>query len=249
MCNMTLIGRSGTSISSSRPYIFLPPLPFFNIWPRSRSGHMVLPMMESVLLSTLGKPITARIEIGRQDAWRSLGSRREVQTVSAELRVAAVLRGLRWWMFKYPITSITVSTVMFFLAACLIASVTYVMIAPPLILSLSNSSITPQGPIKAVPSSSSEQTNYQASEIREEATIPLAREMVDVSVDPSIKSEDTEGEMSDWSDAVPVTGRGQTHNASTGTEGSRELRVGVPRNESTDSLSTLNGDVRRRLAQ
>jgi len=202
--------------------------------------------MESAMLSTLPKPILARVEIGRQDAWRSLGAHREVQTINAELEVVAVLRGLRWWMYKYPVSSVLVSTCLFFFAACLIAAVVYFTMAPPLSSPKAPASHTP---IKRVEPPPSQQLPYRPYEKREEALIPLARDMVDVSADPSVKSEETEGEMSDWSDTFLGSEQRLQANLSSEAEGSSDLMVRISRTESTDSLSTLSGDVRRRLAQ
>jgi len=206
---------------------------------------MTIPLMESVTLSTLPKPILARVEIGRPDAWRGLGSHREVQTITSALNIDAVLSGMRWWMHKYPVLSVLFSTTLFFLTACLIALIIYLTMAPPFSSPSSPSMEKPQKRVEPAPPPPP-QVAYQTYE---KPPTYLANDMVDVSAEPSIKSEETEGEMSDWSDTFLGSERKPPTNMSSEAEGSGGLRARISsRTESTDSLSTLSGDVRRRLA-
>ncbi|KZO98393.1 hypothetical protein CALVIDRAFT_562299 [Calocera viscosa TUFC12733] len=247
MCNLTFVGRGGATISSSRPSIINASPRFLNVWPFAGPHRISIPLLDSVVLSKLAKPVVARVEIGRLDAWQSLGAHREVQTISSEIQVVAVLRGLRWWMFKYPVSSVLICTCLFFLTACLIALISYFIIAPP----LSSPKPPPsQAPFKRVePPSDGQSVSYRPYEKREETPISLARDMVDISADPSVKSEETEGEMSDWSDTFLGAEQRPHTNVSSEAEGSSELHARVSRTDSTDSLSTLSGDVRRRLAR
>ncbi|KZT55951.1 hypothetical protein CALCODRAFT_336829 [Calocera cornea HHB12733] len=250
MCNLTFTGRGGATISSSRPAIVQPPSRLLPVWPFGGSQHVSIPLLESVVLSTLTKPITARVEIGRQDAWRTLGAHREVQTIGSEIEVAAVLRGLRWWMFKYPLSSVFLSTCLFFLTTCLIALIAYFAIAPPLSSPSVPASETPSKPVAS--SSSGRPVSYGPHEKREDAPASLARDMVDVSAEPSIKSEETEGEMSDWSDTFLGAEQRLHTNLLSEADGSSEVRARVSRTDSVSLWAPIarkssNGDSDRLL--
>ncbi|TFK77240.1 hypothetical protein BDN72DRAFT_754242 [Pluteus cervinus] len=113
MTTLTLLSSSNKTITSIRRSTLL--LPSKSSWFfGSNLVHLHVPMLVSFVPGT--SSLTAFVELGRNDGWKSLGQGqgRELSIFSASVRGDIVHRGIRGLVSRFPLLSALVSGVFFF---------------------------------------------------------------------------------------------------------------------------------------
>ncbi|KIK78990.1 hypothetical protein PAXRUDRAFT_834327 [Paxillus rubicundulus Ve08.2h10] len=111
-----------TLMTTKRPSIALPP-PSRRRFLLSSSPRLVdldIPLLASYVLGT--SKVNARIDIGRRDEWKSLGSGegRELSVWTALLRGAVRRHGVRGLVSRFPLTFAVGSSITFFIVSSLV---------------------------------------------------------------------------------------------------------------------------------
>ncbi|XP_006463954.1 hypothetical protein AGABI2DRAFT_75106 [Agaricus bisporus var. bisporus H97] len=115
MATLTLATSSNeTLVTVSRSCIVVPQTTSWFFWSSSIANIDTI-----VLSSFIAKTsyLLARVEIGRQDGWRTLGDGRgrEVSILSASLRAREIPRGIRGLAIRSPLIASTLAASLFFL--------------------------------------------------------------------------------------------------------------------------------------
>ncbi|KAI0051650.1 hypothetical protein FA95DRAFT_1533918 [Auriscalpium vulgare] len=127
MTSLTLVGSSNRTIKSvRRPAIVLPSKAL--LWTRRSVVPLDIRFLSAFTPGT--RIVSARVELGRRDGWRSLGSGegRELSVLAASLHGVVLHRGLRGLVSRYPLISALTAATTFLivsalvLAACLLPS-------------------------------------------------------------------------------------------------------------------------------
>ncbi|KAI0316622.1 hypothetical protein OF83DRAFT_1084145 [Amylostereum chailletii] len=116
MITLVLATPSNKTLTiARRPAIVLPPSG--SRWFRPSTETLTIPLLAEYTSGT--SPIVARVEVGRRDGWKNVGSGegREVSVLSASLEGAIVYRGIRGYISHYPLTSALVSASAFFIVS------------------------------------------------------------------------------------------------------------------------------------
>ncbi|KAF8349761.1 putative adipose-regulatory protein-domain-containing protein [Amanita rubescens] len=103
-----------TLLSVRRPtFILAPKTSFFSI--KSNVIKLDVPLLKAYLPGT--SKLIALVELGRQDAWKSLGGGegREVSILAAHIQGAIVYHGIRGFVSRFPLISGLLSTAGFFI--------------------------------------------------------------------------------------------------------------------------------------
>ncbi|KAJ7099608.1 putative adipose-regulatory protein-domain-containing protein [Mycena crocata] len=120
MTTLTLATRANkTIVSIRRPAIVLPPrIAFYSRAPATLDVHVPL----LVTYATGASHVIARVEVGRVDHWKSLGSGqgRELSIVTASLRGVVVHHGIRGLVTRMPLLSALVSSIVFLIVSSLV---------------------------------------------------------------------------------------------------------------------------------
>jgi len=107
------IASNKTLFSARRPCLLpRPRVPFIR-----SSKRLTVILSDNVELPA--SPTYARVEVGRQDAWRGVGNGegRELTVLSALLRGQVVPKGIRGWLVRYPVSISVISGMAFFVVS------------------------------------------------------------------------------------------------------------------------------------
>ncbi|KAL6302157.1 hypothetical protein BKA93DRAFT_737358 [Sparassis latifolia] len=132
MSTLSLVTPANRTLASiRRPAIVLPPssAPWSFLYNRPGTVDLQIPLLTSFVPSTTR--VIARIELGRRDQWKSIGSGqgRELSVLSAFLRGVVVHKGIRGLINRFPLVSALSAGGTFFfisfiiLASCLIPAI------------------------------------------------------------------------------------------------------------------------------
>ncbi|KDQ07883.1 hypothetical protein BOTBODRAFT_59713 [Botryobasidium botryosum FD-172 SS1] len=120
MTTIHLFSSKNETLATSRIPSILPPRTSSSLSLFSKPTFIPLqiPLVRSFSAPT-SYPLRARIEIGRKDGWRSLGSGegRELHVYSAELRGVVKLQGVWALISNHPIIATFLTTALFFMAS------------------------------------------------------------------------------------------------------------------------------------
>ncbi|PSS37586.1 hypothetical protein PHLCEN_2v602 [Hermanssonia centrifuga] len=126
MITLTLLTPlNKTIVSTRRPALVLPPSmsPLSYLIGRSGTVELHIPLLYNIDVGT--RNAVARVELGRKDQWRTLGSGegRELSVLSAFLRGVVVHNGLRGLFTRFPlVTSVIASGTFLFISFVVLAS-------------------------------------------------------------------------------------------------------------------------------
>lgn len=129
-----------TLATSSRPSLIFPqPLAFAPLFYSGMlSTHSIeVPLLEGFSASSYLSSLRARIQVGRQDGWASVGAGhgQELVIVEAFARGLPKMSGIRGFLAKHSLLLLALTTSAFFVATCLTTLFAYLYFAPALKLS------------------------------------------------------------------------------------------------------------------
>ncbi|KAH9982359.1 hypothetical protein BGW80DRAFT_20533 [Lactifluus volemus] len=125
MTTLTLTGSSNKTLATVRmPAIILPPSSFR--WPKPTTTTLKVPLLSRYQSHV--SHVFAKIEIGRLDGWKSIGSGqgRELSVLTASIEGTVRPRGIRGFVSRFPLLSGALSSAVFLavsfsiLAICLV---------------------------------------------------------------------------------------------------------------------------------
>lgn len=138
MTSISIVNPTNVTLaSSSRPSLIFPqPLaltPFFYSGVL-RTHTLTVPLLEGFSASSYLSQLHARIQVGRQDSWTSVGrgEGKELVIVEAFARGKPRLSGLRGFFAKHSLLLLAVTTAAFFAATSFVALGAYLYFAPSL---------------------------------------------------------------------------------------------------------------------
>jgi len=130
MTTLTLTGPSDRVLTTVRkPAIILPPSSFR--WSNPSTTTLEIPLLTRYVAGV--SRVSARVELGRQDGWRTIGSGegKELSVLTALIEGRLRPRGIRGVVARFPLLSGAVASTLFLaasfstLAVCLIPALRY----------------------------------------------------------------------------------------------------------------------------